>query len=86
MDICFFNIRNFMILLFTVYVDMGLATNNPITLTVVTSSGNSFSRSFSIKVTQIDCTSLNKGTEVLTVKKRIFEIFFIYLLPSLLLS
>merc|ERR550532_972213 len=42
------------------YVDMGLATNNPITLTVVTSR-NSFSRSFSIKVTQIDCTSLNKA-------------------------
>ena len=50
------------ILLFAVFVDMGLATSNPITLTVVTSSGNSFSRSFSIKVTQIDCTSLNKGT------------------------
>merc|ERR550532_3154491 len=42
------------------YVDMGLATNNPITLTVVTSR-NSFSRSFSIKVTQIDCTSLTKA-------------------------
>jgi len=42
------------------YVDMGLATSNPITLTVV-SSGNSFSRSFSIKVTQIDCTSLTKA-------------------------
>ena len=45
---------------FSVYVDMGLASTNPITLTVV-SSGNSFSRSFSIKVTQIECTSLSKG-------------------------
>ena len=44
----------------SVYVDMGLSSNNPITLTVVT-SGSSFSRSFSIKVTQIDCYSLNKG-------------------------
>ena len=47
---------------FTVYVDMGLASTSPITLTVVTASGNSFSRSFSIKVTQIDCNSLNRGT------------------------
>ena len=39
---------------------MGLSTNNPITLTVV-SSGVSFSRSFSIKVTQIECNSLAKG-------------------------
>ena len=42
------------------YVDMGLATNNPITLTVVT-SGESFSRSFSIQVTQIECNSLNRA-------------------------
>ena len=42
------------------YVDMGLAKSHPITLTVL-SSGISFSRSFSIKVTQIDCTSLTKA-------------------------
>ena len=46
---------------FLVYVDMGLSSNNPITLTVVT-SGSSFSRSFSIKVTQLDCYSLSKGS------------------------
>ena len=45
---------------FLVYVDMGLASNAPIMLTSVT-SGASFSRSFSIKVTQIDCYSLSKG-------------------------
>merc|ERR1711953_343802 len=44
------------------YVDMGLSSNNPITLTVV-SSGNSFSRSFSIKVTQIECDSLSKASD-----------------------
>jgi len=44
------------------YVDMGLSTNNPITLTVV-SSGVSFSRSFSIKVTQIECNSLAKASD-----------------------
>ena len=43
------------------YVDMGLYNSHPITLTVVSSGGNSFSRSFSIKVTQIDCTSLTKA-------------------------
>lgn len=41
---------------------MGLSTNNPITLTVV-SSGASFSRSFSIKVTQIECNSLAKASD-----------------------
>ena len=45
---------------YLVYVDMGLASNAPIMLTSVT-SGASFSRSFSIKVTQIDCYSLSKG-------------------------
>ena len=39
---------------------MGLASSAPIMLTAVT-SGASFSRSFSIKVTQIDCYSLSKG-------------------------
>ena len=50
----------------SVYVDMGLSSNNPITLTVV-SSGNSFSRSFSIKVTQIECDSLAKGKQQVIV-------------------
>lgn len=45
-----------------IYVDMGLSSNNPITLTVVT-SGSSFSRSFSIKVTQLDCYSLSKASD-----------------------
>ena len=39
---------------------MGLSTNSPVVLTVVT-AGNSFSRSFSVKVTQIECNSLAKG-------------------------
>jgi hypothetical protein len=39
---------------------MGLSSNNPVTLTVVT-SGASFARSFSIRVCQIECTSLSKG-------------------------
>ena len=42
-----------------VYIDMGLSTNSPVVITVV-SSGQSFSRSFSVKVTQIECTSLAK--------------------------
>jgi len=44
------------------YVDMGLSTNSPVVLTVVT-AGNSFSRSFSVKVTQIECDSLAKAAD-----------------------
>jgi len=44
------------------YVDMGLSTNSPVVLTVV-SAGNSFSRSFSVKVTQIECDSLAKAAD-----------------------
>ena len=44
-----------------VYVDMGLSSNNPVVLTVVT-AGQSFSRTFSIKITQIECDSLAKGS------------------------
>ena len=43
-----------------VYIDMGLATNSQVVVTVIT-SGASFARSFSIKVSQIECTSLAKG-------------------------
>ena len=39
---------------------MGLSSNSPIVLTTVT-SGQSFERSFSVKVTQIECDSLSKG-------------------------
>ena len=39
---------------------MGLDNNNPIVLTVVT-SGASFNRAFSIKISQIECNSLSKG-------------------------
>eukprot|EP00094_Tigriopus_californicus_P011978 TCALIF_11572-PA protein Name:"Protein of unknown function" AED:0.19 eAED:0.22 QI:148/0.58/0.61/1/0.83/0.84/13/0/679 len=39
------------------YVDMGLASSSPVVLTAVT-SGASFARSFSVKVTQIECNSL----------------------------
>ncbi|XP_023341394.1 uncharacterized protein LOC111711301 [Eurytemora carolleeae] len=44
------------------YVDMGLSSNSPIVLTVVT-SGASFQRSFSVKVTQIECSSLSKASD-----------------------
>ena len=46
------------------YIDMGLSNDNPVVLTVVT-SGASFDRSFSVKVTQIECTSLSKGNTAL---------------------
>ena len=46
----------------TVYIDMGLSSNSPVVLTVVT-AGNSFARSFSVKVTQIECNSLAKGEQ-----------------------
>ena len=39
---------------------MGLSSNNPVVLTVRT-AGASFSRTFSVKITQIECTSLAKG-------------------------
>ena len=51
-----------------VYVDMGLSTNSPIVLTVVT-AGPSFARSFSIKVSQIECDSLAKGKTLSQVKE-----------------
>lgn len=57
------DILQIILLNFLVYVDMGLASNAPIMLTSVT-SGASFSRSFSIKVTQIDCYSLSKGKQM----------------------
>merc|ERR1712032_950288 len=44
------------------YVDMGLSSNNPVVLTVVT-AGASFSRTFSVKITQIECTSLAKAAD-----------------------
>jgi len=39
---------------------MGLSSNNPVVLTVVT-AGTSFSRTFSVKITQIECDTLAKG-------------------------
>jgi len=44
------------------YIDMGLNNNSPVVLTVVT-SGASFARSFSVKVTQIECDSLSKASD-----------------------
>jgi len=44
------------------YVDMGWDSNTPVKLTVVT-SGAASSRSFSIKVTQIDCSSPSKAND-----------------------
>ena len=52
--------------LISVYIDMGLDNNNPIVLTVVT-SGASFERSFNIKISQIECNSLSKGKELLSI-------------------
>ena len=42
------------------YIDMGLSTNSPVVLTAVT-SGQSFERSFSVQITQLECVSLSKG-------------------------
>ena len=47
-----------------VYVDMGLSSNNPVVITVVT-AGPSFSRTFSVKITQIECNSLSKGRAII---------------------
>ena len=52
---------NHMFCLISVYVDMGLASNAPVTLTVVTNVTDSNTRSFSIKITQIDCLSFSRG-------------------------
>ena len=41
---------------------MGLASNAPVTLTVITNVIDSNARSFSIKITQIDCLSYSRGT------------------------
>jgi len=45
---------------FPVYVDVGLSATQSAVLSAVT-SGDPFSRSFSVKVTQIECTSLSRG-------------------------
>jgi len=45
----------------TVYVDAISGNTNPITVTVAT-SGASFQRSFSIKVTQIECSNTKRGS------------------------
>ena len=52
---------------------MGLSTNNPVVITVVT-SGQSFARSFSVKITQLECDSLAKG-------KFFFKNLFKYCIP-----
>jgi hypothetical protein len=43
-----------------VYVDSDVSSNNAVNL-IVASGGSSFTRSFSIKVTQLECTSWSKG-------------------------
>ena len=55
---------------------MGLDNNNPIVLTVVT-SGASFARSFSIKVTQIECNSLSKGNPDDTMIRGVIDTFVV---------
>ena len=46
---------------------MGLSSNAPVTLTVVTSRAEANGRSFSIKITQIDCLSYSRGIKYLLV-------------------
>jgi len=46
-----------------VYVDVGLSATQSAVLSAVT-SGDAFSRSFSVKVTQIECTSLSRGNQL----------------------
>ena len=53
-----------------VYVDMGLSSNNPVVLTVVT-AGTSFSRTFSVKITQIECDTLAKGEKKYFKRRKI---------------
>ena len=55
---------------------MGLDNNNPIVLTVVT-SGASFARSFSVKVTQIECDSLSKGNPDDTMIRGVIDTFVV---------
>ena len=68
-----------LLVLLMVYVDMGLASNAPIMLTSVT-SGASFSRSFSIKVTQIDCYSLSKGNKYRATYTKLIKIVSLLLI------
>ena len=53
---------------------MGLSSNSPVVLTTVT-SGQSFERSFSIQISQIECDSLSKGQNSLGFSGRIFLCF-----------
>ncbi len=43
-----------------VYVDLGTSSTQSAVLSAVT-SGSSFARSFSVKVTQVECNALNRG-------------------------
>lgn len=49
-------------LLFVVYIDTGVGQTNPITLTFVT-SGNSFPRSWKVRVSQIRCSTIYRAEE-----------------------
>ena len=53
------------------YIDMGLSSNSPVVLTTVT-SGQSFERSFSIQIFQIECDSLSKGQNCFSLAWRVF--------------
>lgn len=46
--------------IFTVYVDMGRGSGNPVVLSVV-SNGDKMSRRWKIKISMIECGSLNMG-------------------------
>ena len=60
----------------SVYIDMGLSSNSPIVLTVVT-SGQSFERSFSVQITQLECDSLSKGNTEATNALKEFHFYFV---------
>lgn len=49
-------------LIFTVYIDTGVGQTNPVTLTFVT-SGNSYSRSWKVRVSQIPCSTIYRAEE-----------------------
>ena len=67
--------------LFSVYVNLGQGNTGPAVLSMVTGSTGS-SRSFSIKVSQIECTQINQGNKGLLInyithfKSGIFQIPF----------
>lgn len=61
-SICGYSTYRVVIFFFTVYIDAGLGQTNPVTLTFVT-SGNSFARSWKVRVSQIRCNTIYRAEE-----------------------